>query len=165
MNELEELFIAELQDVYSAEHQLIKALPKMIKAAQSSDLRKAFEEHLQQTEQHAERIKQVFELFDKPAKAKKCKAMDGLVAEAKDLISENKGSPAADAALISAAQKVEHYEIATYGTLCTWAKLLNQRQALDLLKSNLAEEETTDKRLSSLAMGQANLKAARAVAS
>jgi ferritin-like metal-binding protein YciE len=165
MNELEDLFIAELQDVYSAENQLIKALPKMIKAAQSPELRQAFEEHLQQTEQHAERIKQVFEVFDKPAKAKKCKAMEGLVDEAKELISENKGSPAADAALISAAQKVEHYEIATYGTLCTWAKLLNQRQALELLKSNLAEEETTDKRLSSLAMAQANLKASRAVAS
>lgn len=165
MSELEELFIAELQDAYSAEHQLIKAMPKMVKAAQSQELRDAFEEHLRQTEQHAERLKQVFELFDRPAKAKKCHAMAGLVEEAKEMISETRKSAAADAALISAAQKVEHYEIATYGTLCTWAKLLNQRQALDLLKSNLAEEENTDKRLTSLAMAQANLKASRAMAS
>lgn len=158
MNELNQLFLSELSDVYSAESQLIKALPKMIKAAQSPQLRDALSHHLSETEQHAERVKQVFELFGKPARAKKCAAMEGLLEEAKEGLSDNKGTVALDAAIIGAAQKVEHYEIASYGTLCTWAKQLGNEQAAQLLKQTLSEEETADKKLSEIAM-QANLQA------
>lgn len=159
MNELNQLFLSELSDVYSAESQLLKALPKMVKAAQSPQLRDALSLHLSQTEQHVERVKQVFELFGKPARAKKCEAMEGLIEEAKDEMSDNKGTVALDAAIIGAAQKVEHYEIASYGTLCTWAKQLGNEQAVQLLKQTLSEEETADKKLSELAT-QANLRAA-----
>ncbi|HEY0455626.1 MAG TPA: ferritin-like domain-containing protein [Verrucomicrobiae bacterium] len=161
MNELTDLFLSELADIYNAENQLIKALPKMAKAAQSEELREAFENHLAETEQHAERLKQVFESFDKTAKSKKCHAMEGLVEEAKEIISDNKGDITADAALISAAQKVEHYEMATYGTLCCWAKLLGNQQALSLLKENMSEEEKADKLLNQIASSQSNLKATR----
>src|SRR3954465_11263819 len=113
MNKLRETFLEELQDVYDAEQQLVKALPKMAKAAENDELREGFEEHLQQTEEHVSRLEQVFEQFGEKAKAKKCKAMQGLVKEGEELISDEAG----DAALICAAQKVEHYEIASYGSL------------------------------------------------
>lgn len=151
MSELKELLLDELADIYYAEKLLLKALPKMAKAAASSELKEAFEAHLQETENQVERIERVFAAFDSPAKAKKCDAMVGLLEEGKSIMQEWKGSPAIDAALISAAQKVEHYEIASYGCLCTWAKLLGNQEALDLLKETLNEEESTDKKLSELA--------------
>src|SRR5204862_2595330 len=117
-----------------------KELPKMAKAAQNDSLRQAIEEHLTQTEEHVSRLEQVFELFDKPAKGKKCEAMEGLVEEGKTVMQEWKDSPALDAALISAAQKVEHYEIGSYGTLVTWAERLGNDEVASILKETLAEE-------------------------
>ena len=151
MSELRELLLDELADILYAENLLLKALPKMAKAARSESLREAFEEHLQQTETQVERLKEVFDLFGKPAKAKKCEAMEGLVAEGKTIMDEWKGSPACDAALISAAQKIEHYEIASYGCLVTWADMLGNSEAYDLLEQTLDEEENTDERLTELA--------------
>ncbi len=151
MSELRELFLEELADILSAESQLLKALPKMAKAAQSDGLREAFETHISETEEQVERLKQVFEIFEKPAKAKKCEAMEGLLEEGKHVLTEWKGSAALDAALIAAAQKVEHYEIATYGCLCTWAEMLGENEALELLKQTMDEEETADQNLTDLA--------------
>jgi ferritin-like metal-binding protein YciE len=151
MSELSELFLDELADILSAEQMLLKALPKMAKSANNDELREAFEMHLEETEAQIERIKQVFELFGKPAKAKKCDAMEGLVKEGEKVMQEWKGSAALDAALIAAAQKVEHYEIATYGTLCTWLEMIGNEEALDLLKETMDEEESTDERLTDLA--------------
>jgi ferritin-like metal-binding protein YciE len=159
MNYLEELFLDELADIYHAEKQLVKALPKMAKAANDEQLRSAFEEHLQQTENQVQRLEQVFRTMGKPAKAKPCKGMQGLIEEGQEILSEHKGTPALDAALISAAQKVEHYEIASYGCLCTWAELLDQSEALDLLKETMNEEEETDKRLTEIAESSINLEA------
>jgi ferritin-like metal-binding protein YciE len=159
MSDLRELFLDELADLYSAEKQLLKALPKMAKAASSDDLRQAFEEHLTQTEEHVSRLEQVFEAFDKPAKAKTCKAMQGLVEEGDEVIKDYKGEAACDAALICAAQKVEHYEIASYGTLCTWAEVLEVGDALDLLQQTLEEEKETDERLTELAESSSNMEA------
>ena len=158
-NELHELFLEELADIYSAEQQLTKALPKMAKAADSDELREAFEEHLQQTEEQISRLEQVFESLDEKMQRKTCKAMQGLIEEGNEVLQEHKGSPAIDAALIAAAQKVEHYEIATYGTLCTWAEQMGHRDALDLLKQSIDEEEMTDERLTELAEGLANQRA------
>jgi ferritin-like metal-binding protein YciE len=158
-NELHELFVEELADIYSAEQQLTKALPKMAKAAESDELREAFEEHLQQTEEQISRLEQVFESLDEKMQRKTCKAMQGLIEEGTEVMQDHKGSPAIDAALIAAAQKVEHYEIATYGTLCTWAEQMGHRDALDLLKQSIDEEEMTDERLSELAESLANQRA------
>jgi ferritin-like metal-binding protein YciE len=137
----------ELADAYDAEKQLLKALPKMAKAAQNEQLKDGFEEHLEQTQQHVERLEQVFEIFGQPAKGKKCKAMQGLIEEGKELIEEDEG----DAALICAAQKVEHYEIAAYGSMCSWAKLLGEDEAADILGETLEEEKETDEKLNELA--------------
>src|SRR6476660_8782775 len=120
MNELRETFVEELKDIYDAEKQLLKALPKMTKAAKHEELKEAFEFHLQETEEHVRRLEQVFKFMNQPAKTKKCKAMQGLVEEGEGLISEEEG----DAALICAAQKVEHDEIASYGSLEAWAELM-----------------------------------------
>ena len=155
-NALHELFLEELADIYNAEQQLTKALPKMAKAAESEQLRQAFEEHLEQTEEQISRLDQVFESLGEKMKRKTCKAMQGLVEEGSEVMQEHKGSPAIDAALIAAAQKVEHYEIATYGTLCTWADQMGHEEALDLLKQSIEEEETTDERLTELAETIAN---------
>src|SRR4051812_43056744 len=151
MSELQDLFLDELADIFYAEKLLVKALPKMAKAAQSDSLRQAIEEHLPQTEEHVSRLEQVFELFDKPAKGKKCEAMEGLVEEGKTVMQEWKDSPALDAALISAAQKVEHYEIGSYGTLVTWAERLGNDEVASILKETLAEEKETDENLTNLA--------------
>lgn len=159
MSDLQELFLTELADMYGAEKQLLKALPKMAKAAASSELENALSTHLSETEDQVERIEQVFELFNKPAKSKPCKAMEGLLAEGKEILEEWKGTPALDAALISAAQKVEHYEIASYGCLCTWAQLLGNAEALDLLKQTINEEEEADKKLTEIAENLSNLEA------
>src|SRR5437867_738091 len=137
MKNLNELFLDQLADIYHAEKQLVKALPKMAKGTSSPELKSAFESHLDETQAHVQRLERVFEAFNRPAKAKKCEAMEGLIEEAKDMIDEASVSSVMDAALIAAAQKVEHYEIATYGCLCTWAELMGNRDALDLLKQNM----------------------------
>jgi ferritin-like metal-binding protein YciE len=159
MNELQELLIDELADLLYAENLLLKALPKMAKAAKDASLKKAFLTHAEETKKQVERLKQVFAAFDKKVKSKKCMAMTGLVEEGAEIIEEWKDSPACDAALISAAQKAEHYEIASYGCLCTWAKLLGNTRALGLLKQTIAEEEATDKKLTQIAETIANLEA------
>ena len=151
MNQLQEVFLEELADAYSAESQLVKALPKMAKAALAQELKDAFTAHLGETENHVARLKQIFALFNETPHAKKCKGMEGLIDEGKDVISEHKGSSAIDAALICAAQKVEHYEIAAYGCLRTWAKILDYDQAVNLLQQTLDEEEAADDRLNQIA--------------
>lgn len=151
LNDLADLFHEELQDILSAERQLIDALPKMAKKATSDDLRQAFEKHLEQTRAQATRVENAFADTGKSARAKTCEAMKGLIKEASSMMDEKASAEVMDAALIACAQKVEHYEIATYGTLCTWARLLGYSEALELLKENLNEEEETDEALSVLA--------------
>jgi len=151
LNTLADLFFDELRDILSAERQLVDALPKMVKKASSDKLKMAFEKHLGETKVQVERVEQAFAETGKAARAKTCEAMKGLLKEASSMMEEDAEPEVMDAALISCAQKVEHYEIATYGTLCTWAKLLGYTNALTLLKQNIGEEETTDKALSTLA--------------
>ena len=151
LNSLSDLFHDELMDILSAERQLIEALPKMVKMASSEELKKAFEKHLDQTKSQAKRVEDAFADTDKPARAKTCEAMKGLIKETASMMEEKASAEVMDAALIACAQKIEHYEIATYGTLCTWAKLLDYTDALELLKLNLNEEEETDEGLSLLA--------------
>jgi len=147
---LADAFHDELRDVLSAEKQLVKALPKMAKAASSEDLRAAFEKHLEETKTQVERVEQAFEETGKAARAKTCEAMEGLLAEAASMMEEEADPEVMDAILIGCAQKVEHYEIATYGTLCTWAKQLGYTRAYKLLKANMAEEVATDEALTGL---------------
>ncbi|MDB6055535.1 MAG: hypothetical protein JWN25_3058 [Verrucomicrobiales bacterium] len=159
MNELQDLFLDELADLLYAENLLVKALPKMAKSAKEPALKKAFQTHTEETKKQVARIKGVFASFGEKVKSKKCMAMTGLIEEGAEIIEEWKDSPAGDAALISAAQKAEHYEIASYGCLCTWAKLLGNKKALTLLKQTINEEELTDKKLSQIAESVANLEA------
>jgi ferritin-like metal-binding protein YciE len=151
MKTLQDLFIDEVRDVYDAEHQLTKALPKMAKAAANEELKAAFEEHLQQTEGHITRLESVFELVDRKPTRKTCKAMKGLVEEGSEVIEEDGDEAVKDAALIGAAQRVEHYEIAAYGTLRTFAETLGIQKAVDLLQQTLDEEKQTDENLTELA--------------
>jgi len=153
MNELRETFVEELKDVYDAEKQLLKALPKMAKAAEHEELKEAFEMHLHETEEHVRRLEQVFKLMNQPAKGKKCKAMQGLVEEGEELIDEEEG----DAALICAAQKVEHYEIASYGSLESWAKLMGEQEVADLVGETLSEEKAADEKLTGIAEQTINI--------
>ena len=148
---LEDLYVDELRDLYSAENQLVKALPKMAKAANSDDLKAGFEEHLEQTEGHVERLEKIFEGRDKSPKGKKCKAMEGLVEEGSEIIKEEMTPEVKDAALIAAGQRVEHYEIAGYGTVRTYAEILGYSDAAQLLQSTLDEEGDTNKKLTKLA--------------
>jgi ferritin-like metal-binding protein YciE len=153
---LHKLFLDELADVLDAEQQLVKALPKMAEAAREESLRAAFESHLTETQEHVVRLQQVAEsLGETPAK-KKCKAMKGLLEEAKEILEENEGSDALDAAIIAAAQKVEHYEIATYGTLCAWARQMGHDDVLELLQLTLEEEKAADDTLTEIAESKAN---------
>lgn len=163
LTSLEEVLNEQLKDLYSAENQIIKALPKMAKAASSPDLRAALEEHLEETRGQVERLDQVMELVGATGKGKKCKGMEGLLEEGKEALDEKGDAmPAAlDAAIIAACQRVEHYEIAAYGTVCTYAKQLGQREALDLLKETLNEEKQADEKLSEIGR-QVNLDAAEA---
>jgi ferritin-like metal-binding protein YciE len=151
MTSLNDLLVEELKDLYSAENQLTKALPAMAKAASDENLKAAFEEHLEQTEGHIERLEKIFEILDETPTGKKCKAMEGLIAEAKELIGEKASDSVKDAGLIGAAQKVEHYEIAGYGTVRTFAKLLEQDDIAELLQTTLDEESETDEKLTELA--------------
>lgn len=152
MSKLQETFLTELQDLYDAEKQLTKALPKMAKAAENEELKSAIEEHLEETENHVRRLEQVFEIFDAPPKGKKFKGMQGLIEEAAELISEEEG----DAAYIAAAQKVEHYEIAAYGSLRTWAEILGEDDAVKLLDETLEEEKSADEKLTGIAESTVN---------
>ena len=158
--DLNDLFEDTLKDIYYAEKQITKALPKMAKAAQSPELKAGFEKHLDETEGQIERLEQVFELLGKPAKGKTCDAILGIIEEGKSIMEDYKGTIALDAGLVAAAQAVEHYEIARYGTLRTWAQQLGLNEAVALLEATLAEEVNTDKVLSKLAQAESNLKAA-----
>ena len=157
---LEDLFLETLKDIYHAEKQLVRVLPKMAKAADSAELRQAFETHRAETEGQVARLEQVFEIIGKPARGKPCEAMQGIVDESKEVMEEFKGSDALDAGLLAAAQAVEHYEISRYGTLKTWAAQLGMNDAAQLLDETLQEEKKTDELLTQLAENSANLKAA-----
>jgi ferritin-like metal-binding protein YciE len=157
---LDDLFLETLKDMYHAEKQLMRALPKMAKAADSDELRQAFETHRDETEGQIARLEQVFEIVGKPARGKPCEAMQGIVEESKEIMEDFKGSDALDAGLLAAAQAVEHYEISRYGTLKTWATQLGMKDAAKLLDETLAEEKKTDALLTKLAESSANRKAA-----
>jgi ferritin-like metal-binding protein YciE len=147
---LKDLYIDELKDLYSAENQLVKALPKMAKAATSTELKAGFEEHLEQTKGHVQRLETIFEQLEESPKGKKCKGMEGLIEEGSEAIEEYEGD-LLDAALIGAAQRVEHYEMAGYGTVIAFAEELGESEQVSLLNETLEEEKTTDEKLSELA--------------
>jgi ferritin-like metal-binding protein YciE len=151
LDSLEGLFVNELKDIYNAEKQLVKALPRMAKGAASPELQAAFKKHLKETENQVRRLDQVFREFGQTARGKRCAGMEGLIEEGKEILEEDGEDAVIDAALISAAQRVEHYEIAAYGCLVTYAELLGQQKSVELLKQNLAEEEATDEALTRLA--------------
>jgi ferritin-like metal-binding protein YciE len=161
-NGLRDLLLDEIADVYSAEKQLLKALPKMAKAAQSPALRGAFEDHLAETERHVVRLEDAASLLEEEIENKKCKAMAGLLEEGADMMQDNEGEPTIDAVLIAAAQKVEHYEIASYGTICAWARELGEDEVLQLMAETLAEEKTADETLTDIAESTANREAEEA---
>jgi len=158
-NDLHELFLDELADIYNAEQQLTKALPKFAKTAKNDELREAFEQHLEETENHISRLDQVFESLGESMKRKKCKGMEGLIEEGEEVISEHKSTDALDAGLIISAQKVEHYEIASYGSLCSWAEQMGHNDALELLRQTLEEEKAADEKLTEIAETVANTQA------
>jgi ferritin-like metal-binding protein YciE len=158
--DLNALFLDTLKDIYYAEKQILKSLPKMAKAAQSDQLRAAFEKHHEETEGQVERLEQVFELIGKPARGKKCDAMEGILDEGKEVMEEYEDTPALDAGLLAAAQAVEHYEISRYGTLKSWADKLGLKDAVKLLDQTLAEEKKTDETLSKIAVSAVNAEAA-----
>jgi ferritin-like metal-binding protein YciE len=158
-NDLHELFLDELSDLYSAEQQLTKALPKMAKAAQSDELREALEQHLEETEEHISRLEQVAESLDETLKKKTCEAMKGLLKEGDEIVKEQKDSTALDAGIIAACQKVEHYEIASYGTVCAWAEQMGHDEALKLLRQTEEEESAADEKLTEIAENIANERA------
>ncbi|MBW6424901.1 ferritin-like domain-containing protein [Rhizobium sp. XQZ8] len=155
---LEDLFIDGVKDIYYAERKIVAALKKMIRGTQSQELKAAFETHLQETEGQVERLVQVFEILGKPARGKTCPAIDGIVEEGQEILEEFKNSPALDAGLLAAAQAVEHYEIARYGTLRNWARELGKEDVAQLLEQTLAEEEKTDELLTQLADAKVNRK-------
>jgi ferritin-like metal-binding protein YciE len=157
---MEDLFLDEIRDLYDAEKQLTKALPKMAKAASSPDLRTAFEEHLEQTQGHVERLEEIFESLGEKGTGKKCAAMAGLVKEGDELVGEVDEGPVRDAGLIAAAQKVEHYEMSGYGSARTHARLLGHNDAVSLLEETLNEEKAADKKLNDLAQNVVNEEAA-----
>jgi len=160
LDSLQSLFLEELKDIYHAEKQLVRALPRLAKAATAPELQDAITSHLEETEGHVERIEQIFKELGQPARGKRCKGMEGLIEEGKEIM-EEEGEPAViDAALIAGAQRVEHYEIAAYGCLRTYAELLGLDKAAKLLSDTLAEEEATDKKLNSIAEGNVNAEAA-----
>ena len=157
--QLDELFHDTLKDIYYAEKKILGALPKMAKAAQNEDLRAAFEKHKTETEGQIDRLEQVFALIEEKPQGKKCAAIEGILDEGQEIIKEYKGAPALDAGLVSAAQAVEHYEIARYGTLRTWAEELGFNQAMKLLQQTLDQEEATDQALTALAEAVVNQEA------
>lgn len=162
LDTLQDLFVHELKDLYSAEKQIIKALPKIARAASSSELQHAFEGHLEQTKGQVERLERIFDMLDLDSKSKKCKGMEGLLEEGEELISEKKNidPTVLDAGLIAAAQRVEHYEIAGYGTARAYAIVLGHDAAAELLQQTLEEEKETDLKLSEIAENMINIEAA-----
>jgi ferritin-like metal-binding protein YciE len=148
---LKELYVDELRDIYNAETQLVKALPKMARAASNEELRSGFEEHLEQTKGHVSRLEQIFEDLDEKPTGKKCAGMEGLVKEGSEMVGEDFEGPVKDAGLIGAAQRVEHYEIAAYGTVRAFAETLGEQKAVELLSQTLEEEKETDEKLTKLA--------------
>ena len=148
---IEKLFIDELKDLYSAENQITKALPKLAKAASSNELRSAFESHLEETKQQIERLEQIFQMLEKSPQGKTCSGMKGVLTEGSELLEETAEGPVRDAALISAAQRVEHYEMAGYGTVRTYAQLLGQDKIVTLLDKTLQEEKSADSKLTKIA--------------
>jgi ferritin-like metal-binding protein YciE len=159
MSTLEDLYTDLLKDLYSAEKQLVKALPKLAKNAQSPDLQKAFQEHLKQTEGHVERIERIFSNLDGSPRGKKCVGMEGLIEEGNELLQEDVEPDVLDAGLIAAAQKVEHYEIASYGTARAWAERLGYDQAARLLQQTLEEESMANEKLTRIAESHVNMEA------
>jgi ferritin-like metal-binding protein YciE len=159
---LQDLFHETLKDIFYAEKKILTSLPKMAKAAQSPDLRAAFEKHERETEGQVARLEQIFALIEEPAKGKTCDAINGIVEEGKEIMTEFKGSPALDAGLLAAAQAVEHYEISRYGTLMTWADELGLKDAVALLDQTLQEEKQTDEALTALAESAVNQEAQQA---
>jgi ferritin-like metal-binding protein YciE len=159
LNTLEDLLVDQLRDLYNAENQLIKALPKMAKAASSDELKQAFEGHLEETRGHVERLEKVFELLGQKAKGKTCEAMKGLVKEGGEMIGEDAEDAVKDAGLICAAQRVEHYEIAGYGCVRTFARQLGHEEAARLLEETLNEEKGADEKLTAIAEGIVNVEA------
>ena len=159
VDSLSKLYTDELKDLHSAERQIIQALPKMIKKATHPQLKQAFEEHLEVSRGHLDRLDQIFEQMGKKGTGKKCKGMEGLLEEGKEMMEEDMDPEVMDAALISAAQRVEHYEIAGYGTVRTWANLLGERAAAKLLQQTLDEEGDADKTLTKLAESAINVEA------
>jgi ferritin-like metal-binding protein YciE len=153
---LQELFHDTLKDIYFAEKKILSALPKMAKAAQSKDLKAAFQKHETETEEHVTRLEKVFEEIDEPARGKTCDAIMGIIEEGQEIMKEFKGTPALDAGLLAAAQAVEHYEIARYGTLKTWAAELGLTGSVKLLETTLSEEKKTDETLTKLAESEVN---------
>jgi len=160
IDSLDSLFEDELKDIYDAEKQITKALPRMIKKAGADELRTAFEEHLQQTEQQIERLEQVFEQLEMPARGKKCLGMQNLIKEGQEMMAEAENDDTRDALMIAAAQKIEHYEIAAYGTLRVWANLLGHTESAALFEETLEEEKETDQRLTAIAESFVNQAAA-----
>ena len=161
MDHLQDLLLHDLRDLYNAENQLLKALPRMAKAASSPELRKAFEVHAKETKVQVTRLEKVFKALGEKARGKKCHAMEGLIEEGKELMAEDVEPEVLDAGLIGAAQKVEHYEIASYGTARTYAQLLGNEEAARLLQETLDEEGETDKKLTALAESLINVEAAQ----
>ena len=153
---IEDLFITELSDMYNAEKQITKALPKMAKESTNPELRMAFEDHLKETENQIIRLDKVFEILGLTIESEKCDALEGMVKEAEELMKNTKDEAVLDAALIAAAQKVEHYEIASYGTLCALGNFLGYDEAVELLHESLEEEKTADEKLTSIAMESVN---------
>lgn len=158
--DLSALFVDTLKDIYYAEKQIYKALPKMAKAANDDKLRAAFERHHDETEGQIERLEKIFELLGKPARGKKCDAIEGILDEGEEIMDEYKGAPALDAGLLAAAQAVEHYEISRYGTLKSWAERLSMKDAVKLIDETLTEEKKTDEALSRIAVSAINAEAA-----
>ena len=158
--DLNDLFLDTLKDIYFAEKQILKALPKMAKAAQSGKLRAAFQKHHGETEGQIERLEQIFKLLDVPARGKTCDAIQGILEEGKEIMEEYKGCDALDAGMVAAAQAVEHYEISRYGTLKQWAQQLGMKEAVRLLDQTLQQEKKTDESLTTLAEAAVNLAAA-----
>ncbi|WP_439883058.1 ferritin-like domain-containing protein [Pontibacter sp. MBLB2868] len=159
LNNLKDLFIHELKDLYNAEHQILKAMPKMIDAAAAVELKRALKDHLRETETQVERLDKVFKMLDEKATGEKCKAMEGIIRESDEMISQRADKNVMDAALISMAQRVEHYEIAGYGTVCTYAKQLGMHDVLDQLQMILSEEKKADETLTYIAEHNINMKA------
>jgi ferritin-like metal-binding protein YciE len=161
MNDLQDLFIEELKDLYSAEKQLLRALPRVAKAAENAELKSALQNHVRETEVHVQRLEQIFEKLGASGRGKKCKGMEGLIEENKEMLEEDAEPEVLDAGLIVGCQKVEHYEIAGYGSVVTFAKLLGDQESARLLAQTLNEDERTDKLLSQIAESSINVQAAQ----